>query len=119
MTPPRSLPLEGFKGDLVVGTVRNCQKLCSITLGCEHFSVHFPDGLCSLAAVTAKPLSGIESTMSGRRDSGCMASIKPGVFLTDVALGPHVRVRPESGIIRTVRTAAIAVPLVATAAALT
>jgi len=121
MAPPRIFPPQRFEGDLMLGlnTIQKCRKLCSITLGCEHFSVHFPDGLCSLAAITAKPLSGIENTISGRRESGCMATIEPGTFLTDVALTPHIPVRPESAIIHTARTAAIAVPLVATAAALT
>lgn len=118
MAPPRILPLEGFNGDLVVGTVRNCQKLCSITFGCEHFSVHFPDGLCSLAAINAKPLSGVESTISGRRDNLCKATMQPGAAVTDVALGPHIRVKPESGIIRAASTSAIALPLLATAVAL-
>jgi len=120
MAPPRIFPPLRLKGDLMLGqnTIQNCQKLCSITEGCKHFSVHFPDGFCSLAAASARPLSGIENTISGGSDSGCKASIKPGAFLTDVALGPHIRVTPESGIIHAGRTAAIVVPLMVTAAAL-
>lgn len=103
---------------LGLNSIKNCQGLCAITEGCEHFSVHFPDGLCTLAAANASPLSGIESAISGGRDSNCNAKLVPGAVVADVALGPHIPFRPESGIIRAARTATIAVPLAATAAAL-
>jgi len=120
MAPPRIFPPQRSKGDLMLGlnSIKNCQGLCTITEGCEHFSVHFPDGLCSLAAANASPLSGIESAISGGRDSSCKAKLIPGAVVADVALGPHIPFRPESGIIRAARTATIAVPLAATAAAL-
>jgi len=120
MALPRIFPPEHSRGDLLLGrnSIHNCQQLCSISDKCKHFSVHFPDGLCSLAAADARPISGIENTISGRRDNMCKATIKPEAALTDVALEPHIRLQPGSGTTRTASAAAIALPLLATVTAL-
>lgn len=119
MAPPRTFQPERSKGDLALGlnTIYNCRALCSFTVGCEHFSVHMPSGLCSLAAADARPVPRILSAISGRKAGGCEvannAAVKDDVGF---ALWPPVTVRPKLGIARKARAGAIAVVLVATAA---
>merc|ERR1719512_43771 len=120
MALPRIFPPEHSRGDLLLGrnSIHNCQQLCSISDKCEHFSVHFPDGLCSLAAANARPVTSIESAISGRKGGGCKVPIQPLAAVTDVALGPHLRVGPEPGTARRASTAVVAAVFVATIATL-
>jgi len=120
MAPPRIFPPVLAKNGLARGlnTIHNCKELCLVIEGCEHFSVHFPDGLCSLAAANARPVTSIESAISGRKGGGCKVPIQPLAAVTDVALGPHLRVGPEPGTARRASTAVVAAVFVATIATL-
>merc|ERR550532_1181210 len=40
-------------GIMGMNTIRNCQRQCNMTKGCEHFSVQFPAGFCKLASASA------------------------------------------------------------------
>jgi len=73
MAPPKLFPPRRLDGDLALGlnSIHSCKALCSNVVGCEHFSVHFPDGLCSLAAANARPVPHMMSTISGRLVGGC------------------------------------------------
>jgi len=118
MAPPRIFPPERSESDLAPGlnTIHNCKELCSFTVGCEHFSVYFPEGSCSLAAAKARPVPRILSTISGRKAGGCKVTINTAATVRDDAFGPFVGVRPKLGIIRKASAAAIAFVLAATVA---
>jgi len=60
-------------GIMGMNTIRNCQRKCNLTKGCEHFSVQFPTGFCKLASASAKFLGNMIGAVSGPR-AGCDAA---------------------------------------------
>lgn len=118
LAPPRIFPPNRSKGDLALGlnTIHNCKVLCSEAPGCEHFSVQFPEGQCSLAAADATEIRFIESAISGRKGGSCRVAVNPAAAVMHAALGPHVWDRPKVAITRNANAVAIASVFVATAA---
>jgi len=60
-------------GIVGMNTIRNCQRKCNVTKGCEHFSVQFPVGFCKLASGSARSLANMAGAVSGPR-AGCDAA---------------------------------------------
>jgi len=78
--PPLQDVITGVKG---MNTIRNCQRLCNVTAGCEHFSVLLPAGVCKLAGASAKPLANVAGAISGPR-TGCYRTSAVTVTVGDL-----------------------------------
>jgi hypothetical protein len=74
-------------GIMGLNTIRNCQRQCSETKGCEHFSVQFPMGTCKLASASAMSTTNIAGAVSGTR-AGCNVA---STVATDAAEGIMVK----------------------------
>jgi len=80
-------------GIMGLNTIRNCQRRCNATKGCEHFSVQFPMGTCKLASASAVSTANIAGAVSGAR-AGCnvaptlAAKAAEGIMVKDT-IGTH------------------------------